>query len=70
MLLTVWAGSECLWRGEAPDSVMGVRPGDELDVPGWFPEDGRMTVLRRHVSLAGPGERESQMMLRLEVSVG
>lgn len=69
MHVAVWCGTECLWEGDAPDPVMGVRPGDGLDVPG-RPDTPRMTVRRRHVSLAARGERESQLMLRLEVEVG
>lgn len=71
MFLAVWAGSECLWNGEAPDAVMGVRPGDQVDFPG-VPDTPALTVLRRHVSLRAP-ELEGgvpDLMLRLEVSVG
>lgn len=69
MHVAFWAGSECLWSGDVPDAVMGVRPGDGLDVPG-SDEGVRMTVVRRHVSVAARGARESQLMLRLEVELG
>lgn len=69
MFLAVWSGTECLWRGAAPDAVMGVRPGDQLDLPG-VPDTPALTVRARHVSLAAPEVRTHGLMLRLEVEVG
>lgn len=69
MWLAVWSGSECLWKGEMPEAVVGVRPGDQLDLPG-VPDTPALTVVRRHVSLAAEGEREHRLMMRLEVEVG
>lgn len=71
VFLAVWGGSECLWRGAAPEAVMGVRPGDQVDFPG-VPDTPALTVVGRHVSLRAP-ELEGalpDLMLRLEVSVG
>lgn len=75
MWLAVWSGSECLWRGAAPDAVMGVRPGDQLDLPG-VEDTPALTVVRRHVSLRGQQANGvvrvsgPDLMLRLEVEVG
>jgi hypothetical protein len=48
---------------------MGVRPGDQLDLPG-VPDTPALTVRARHVSLAAPEVRTHGLMLRLEVEVG
>lgn len=67
--LAVWSGSECLWTGAAPDAVMGVRPGDQIDLPG-VEDTPALTVVRRHVSLAADRRGALRLTLRLEVEVG
>lgn len=72
MLVSVWAGSECLWNGEAPELMMGVRVGDELDVPGLSKWDVKLVRVKgRRVSLVDDADGcPPEVVLRLEVEVG
>lgn len=71
MILTIRSGADILWKGEAPELMMGVGVGDRLDVPGDSKWDGvRATVRSRRVSLADYPGSLAEVTLELTVEVG